>query len=248
MTTSLTSIAAAATSASPLSTPAADAAGPSSSAPQTPAYDFGVNISGTAAALGLSQPRNVQDLELIFAQVASELDATRSQTGDLSAAADLSKKASDIGEMGQGAAALNAMSPFVEEEDLLATLVSFVAYLVNAVFGLISDTAQNSGAVTSTNTRTEQGIENAIGRPAKTEQNFFDRQMSRNIVNADDISAGLPENEGDPVKVAERSTAFALALGVVASSLEQVLATAVPQNAGAMGPSAQEDGRVRLAV
>ena len=53
---------------------------------------------------------------------------------------------------------------------------------------------------------------------------------------------------GDPVEVAQRSSAFALALGVVASSLEQLLATAVPQNAGAMGPSSQEDGRVRLAV
>ncbi|NIZ11996.1 hypothetical protein [Phaeobacter sp. HF9A] len=248
MTTSLTSIAAAATSASPLSTSATDAAAPSSAAQQVPAFDFGVNVSGTAAALGLSQPRNVQDLELIFAQVAGELDATRSQTGDLSAAADLSKKASDIGLMGQGAADLNAMSPSIEEDDLLAKLVSFVVYLVNAVFGMISDTAQNSGAVTSTNSKTEQGIENAIGQSVKTEQNFFDRQMSRDIVSPDQIAAGMPENEGDPVEVAQRSSAFALALGVVASSLEQVLATAVPQNAGAMGPSSQEDGRVRLAV
>ena len=214
----------------------------------TPSYDFGVNVAGTAAALGLSQPRNVQDLELAYAQVASEIDATRSQNGDLTAAADLSKKASDLSVMGQTGAALNSMSPFVEDEDDLALLVSFVVYLFNAVFGMISDTAQNSGAVDITDTSTERGIETAIGRPLQTEEGLFDDQLSRDIASLDDIAVAIPENEGDATKVAERTSAFALALGAVAAGLEQVMATAVPQNAGTMGPSSQEDGRVRLAV
>lgn len=198
--------------------------------------DFGVSAAGTAAALGLSQPRNVQDLELVFAQAAAELDATRSENGDLKAAADMSRVAG----------AIAGANPNETPGDFFSLFVNLVVSIFRFLSG---DTGQGEDGSTASQTPALQTqIDDAAAAPVETDRRILDRELSRDTGLGEEIRSGQPTEAEQREPVVNRSAAFVAAVGLVAANLEMVLQTAAPQNAGAMGPAAQDDGRLRLAV
>jgi hypothetical protein len=220
------------------SDPAATPAGPAS-----PSFDLSAVFGGSAQAMGLSAPANVLDQDMIFAQVTADLDSTASQTGQMAVAAQLAQNATLLGQLGAELEGADGQIASLESnpEGLLGFLSFLANFVLSELFGLQSQMAAQSGQVQPLDTAQSEANSAAMQESAKVFERMDDRQLTQQIVTPTMDERTLPE-------VSQQAAAVAVALGIVADAVSQVVNTATPQNAGVSGPQSQVDGRVRLAV
>lgn len=226
-----------------LATPTLDPASTTTPAgPVSPSFDLGTIFGGSAQAMGLSAPANVLNQDMIFAQVTAELDSTTGETGSFSTAAELSQNATLLNRLGDllGGADREIAGLETGSTDFLGFL-SQIANALLSIFGLQSETATAAAVVQPLDSAESTANTEAVEGSAEVFERMDDRQLTQQIVTPTMDERTLPE-------VSQQAAAVAVALGIVADAVSQVVNTATPQNAGVSGPQSQVDGRVRLAV
>lgn len=200
------------------------------------AADLG-QASGTvmlSSVLGLATPRNVQNADLAFAQIAAENQDVQTETDRQSYSARQSEQQTELDRMANALASGNVA-------DFFNALVSF---LLQSFVGISGTNAGTDGMVSvSALNGKETAIDGAVGETADLSEQFIARDLARDIV-----TDTLPADAGNPDAVIDRATGLALSVVAVDQALGELARADAPLNGLADSPVAAANGRLQLAV
>lgn len=221
-----------------LPTPLGPAAPVGGAAAPAPFYEADLGASAATEALsqrlGLSAPKNIDDLDMAFAEVANTARRTQTETGNLSSAAQLAERETQLGQMDESIAAA-AQTPNV--------FVAALNFILSTFFGITLHGAQDNANPPSSLDAQDASIEGAVVETGDKSARMLDRDLVRDIVQSD-----LPPDAGSANAVLDKATGLAAAVINIDQTIADLARADAPMNGGADSPMAAASGRLQLAV
>lgn len=200
--------------------------------PDLPPTQSDFSSTSVAAAMGLSRPNNPQDIEMLFAQVATETTNKQTETTNAAESGKMSAQTTLMNEL-EEAARTSSGNVFL----------NMFSFLMSFFFGIKVDVSVGDSNAQVSKSSQADTTDNAV----KTVADFSDQRTERTL-SLEGLNMEMSPEEGNPRNVADRANGFAYAVAVSDFAVMQTLASNAPLNGGADGPQQAIDGRLRLAV